>query len=336
MSSPLQGNVLVVDDELRNIAIMRELLEDFTVEEARSGPEALEALQSFSPDVVLLDIMMPGMDGYEVCRKIRQQPEFEFVKVIFVSGKTMIEERLVGYEAGGDDYVTKPFDHDELVAKLRVHLKLKLAEERSAIKGEFLRLISSEAIDPLREIHELASLASTGKAKPGTSQQVITLSNSLLDFFDRSVLLCELQQRPTVHRETVEIADVVEAAVGRIADESRRLRIAVQDGVGGAVEGDSELLTRALLSLLDNTLATSSAGSNVEISLRADETGFYLLVSGSGDDGPCGPDVKCRLTASIRAVNQSIARIVARLHGGDLKSSELHLPLTTRALHTTN
>jgi DNA-binding response OmpR family regulator len=135
-SEKLMGKVLIVDDELRTLSIMEKLLENFEVKTARSGSEALEKIQSFVPDVVLLDIMMPGMDGYEVCRRIRQMRELRFTKIIFISGKVLIEERLAGYDAGGDDYVTKPFDHDELLAKLKVFLRLKRVDEVSEIKRE--------------------------------------------------------------------------------------------------------------------------------------------------------------------------------------------------------
>jgi DNA-binding response OmpR family regulator len=142
--------ILVVDDELRNLAIVEELLEGYDVEVALTGEEALEKSKRMRPDLILLDVMMPGMDGYEVCRRIKATGETRTSKVIFVSGKAMIEERLVGYAAGGDDYIAKPFDHAELLAKIRVYLRLKVAEDEARQKSDSLRIVAMGAESPLR------------------------------------------------------------------------------------------------------------------------------------------------------------------------------------------
>lgn len=123
--------ILVVDDCEVNREILLELLADeYHVVAVPSGEEALRILPETAPDVVLLDIMMPGLDGYETCRQIKSGPMGPFTQVILVSGKGQTQERLQGYAAGADDYVVKPFDHDELCAKLRIHVRLKEMGER--------------------------------------------------------------------------------------------------------------------------------------------------------------------------------------------------------------
>lgn len=122
-------SILIVDDEPRNLRILEEILgEDFELMIANSGDQALEMLNKECPDLVLLDIMMPGINGYEVCKKIRNNPALKFAHVILVSGKAMVEERLEGYRAGADDYITKPFVPEELYAKALVFLKLTKVE----------------------------------------------------------------------------------------------------------------------------------------------------------------------------------------------------------------
>lgn len=119
-----KGRILIVDDNATNIAILEEVLaEHYFLRAAASGEETLEILKEFHPDIILLDIMMPGIDGYETCRRIRQNPAMNNVKVIMVSAKAMVEERLKGYEAGADDYITKPFGVGELLARVRVALR---------------------------------------------------------------------------------------------------------------------------------------------------------------------------------------------------------------------
>ncbi|MBN1910159.1 MAG: response regulator [Pirellulales bacterium] len=122
----MKDRVLIVDDCPINVRILQELLsEEYELESATSGEECLEKVRDFSPELILLDIMMPGISGYEVCRQIKSSPLGDFTMVILVSGKASPAERLKGYDVGADDYVVKPFDHDELLAKVRIHFRLR-------------------------------------------------------------------------------------------------------------------------------------------------------------------------------------------------------------------
>jgi len=143
------GRVLAVDDHPLNRDILCKILRrDYDVETAVDGDECLRKLAEFRPQVVLLDIMMPGLNGYEVCRRIKEAGG-AFVQVILVSGKGSTAERLEGYAALADDYLVKPFDHDELRSKVRVQFRLwesqrALAEAKSQLElyaGELERLV---------------------------------------------------------------------------------------------------------------------------------------------------------------------------------------------------
>ncbi|MGB3225012.1 MAG: hybrid sensor histidine kinase/response regulator [Desulforhopalus sp.] len=147
--------VLIVDDESQNVRIMKELLSyhpQYECKEAKSGEEALDVLKTYFPEIILLDVMMPGINGYEVCKKIRCQHEHKFSKIIMVSGMSMINDRLKGYEAGADDYLTKPYVEEELVAKLEVYSKLNRIEEVDNLKTIALNILSHETKTPLNGI----------------------------------------------------------------------------------------------------------------------------------------------------------------------------------------
>ncbi|MBT4527280.1 MAG: response regulator [Deltaproteobacteria bacterium] len=122
--------ILLVDDEETNVLILKEILENqYQIETAYSGEEALECVKTYKPDIVLLDIMMPGIDGYEVCQKMRRDETLFHTKIILVTAKGGLKDRLHGYEIGADDYVPKPFHEEELIAKVRVFDRLNTKEQ---------------------------------------------------------------------------------------------------------------------------------------------------------------------------------------------------------------
>ncbi len=124
--------ILAVDDEPFNLEIIEEILEDlgFELKMARSGPECLAVVEEFDPQVILLDVSMPKMSGYEVCRKLKENPKTEKVIVMFVSARGTVEERMEGYSVGAEDYIVKPFGHEELKLKLQ-HLHKVLIEKET-------------------------------------------------------------------------------------------------------------------------------------------------------------------------------------------------------------
>lgn len=140
-----RGRILVVDDCQTNVDILvRILRKEYDLETALDGLECLEKFSSFRPHLVLLDIMMPGLDGYEVCRRIKSSAVGEFVQVVLVSGKGSTPERLRGYEADADDYIVKPFDHDELRSKVRVQFRLWQAQQDLRKANQQLQLHSDD------------------------------------------------------------------------------------------------------------------------------------------------------------------------------------------------
>ncbi|KPA15051.1 diguanylate cyclase [Candidatus Magnetomorum sp. HK-1] len=124
------NKILIVDDEPINISLLEDILkeENYDIRSAASGEDALNILPGFEPDLILLDILMSGMDGYEVCKRIRANEQFRLIKIIMVSAMAMLKERLKGYDVGADDYITKPFKKEELLAKIRVVMRLKETE----------------------------------------------------------------------------------------------------------------------------------------------------------------------------------------------------------------
>lgn len=125
--------ILAVDDEPINIEIIEEALErDYQLEFAETGEECIEKLNTLNPELILLDVNMPGMGGIEACKKIKDNAESTQIPVIFLSALGLPDERVNGYKAGADDYITKPFDADELLAK--INLTLASQQEKTTLQ----------------------------------------------------------------------------------------------------------------------------------------------------------------------------------------------------------
>ncbi|KYL35088.1 two-component system response regulator [Pseudoalteromonas agarivorans] len=127
--------ILAVDDEPFNLEIIEEILEDldFELQVATSGPECLAMVEGYMPQVILLDVSMPQMNGYEVCKALKANPNTAHIIVMFVSARGTVEERMEGYSVGAEDYIVKPFGHDELKSKLK-NLNQVLIEKQSLEK----------------------------------------------------------------------------------------------------------------------------------------------------------------------------------------------------------
>ncbi len=133
--------ILVVDDEPFNLEIMQEILEDdCEVAYAKSGRDCMDMVMEIMPDVILLDVNMPGMSGYEVCQQLKENPRTTNIPVTFVSALDTLAERLAGYEVGGDDYICKPFEAGELLSKVSIAVKYK--KERESLMADAERAMS--------------------------------------------------------------------------------------------------------------------------------------------------------------------------------------------------
>jgi len=151
MSTP--AKILVVDDTPHNVKLLRDLLEvkGYAVATAASGEEALTRLPLENPDLVLLDVMMPGMSGYDVCRKLREKPETALLPVVLCTSLDPQQERVKGIEAGADDFLNKPVNQPELFARVKSLLRVKALQDRVARQAEELKVWNAKLEERVRE-----------------------------------------------------------------------------------------------------------------------------------------------------------------------------------------
>jgi putative two-component system response regulator len=168
-----------VDDETGARAALEFLLrrEGFEVRDAADGPAAIQECASFRPDLILLDIMMPGMDGFEVCRRIKATPETRLTPVVLITGLTGTEDRIMGINAGADDFLSKPIDLNELLARTRSLLRLKqYTDELENAEAVLFSLAHSiEARDPYTHGHceRLAEMSARMGERLGLTEEQI-------------------------------------------------------------------------------------------------------------------------------------------------------------------
>ncbi|MEE4197052.1 MAG: response regulator [Bacteroidales bacterium] len=145
--------ILIVDDNPKNLQVLGNLLEkkSYNVEYALSGQEALEWIHSEQFDLILLDIMMPEMDGYEVCKRIREEDQYRDIPIIFLTAKTDKESIVKGFELNAQDYVSKPFDSAELLARINTHLELKDSRDKLKDVNQWLEHKVDEKTKALQE-----------------------------------------------------------------------------------------------------------------------------------------------------------------------------------------
>jgi two-component system sensor histidine kinase/response regulator len=183
--------ILVVDDILRNLQVIGNILEDegYEISVATNGEEALEIVQEEIPDLILLDVMMPGMNGFEVCRRLKEMEKIKEIPVIFLTAKTETEDIIKGFEIGGVDYISKPFKKEELLIRIKTHLQLKFSkeiivqknirlEQLNKEKNEFLGIAAHDLKNPLSTIKGYAELMEIDAANM-SSDEIIEFAGQI-------------------------------------------------------------------------------------------------------------------------------------------------------------
>jgi len=287
-----QNKILAVDDDIIDIAIVKKVLDkDYDLKIALTGEQALDIAADFRPDIILLDVMMPGLTGYDVCRQIRANSKLRDVKIIMVSDQSMVSERLEGYEAGADDFITKPFDEDELLAKIRVYLRLKSVEEVDQFKTNVLTLLSHEARTPLNSLIGPAEMLMSEEGLDAEEQKMLVEliyigAKRLHHFFENAMLLSSLKSgKQQLSPTTTELCDIVREAICEVAAkaEERNIKIEEKFGDSSTVCLDQQVIKRVIIAILDNAIRFSLSNGNVTVCVSSDNGDVCLRVTDQGE-----------------------------------------------------
>jgi two-component system sensor histidine kinase/response regulator len=308
------STILVVDDDPRNIRLMESILKTsgYTVITAEDGEQALDAVARLRPDAVLLDVMMPRMSGFEVLNRLRSQYETRLLPIIMVTALNALEEKVQALETGADDFLSKPVNRMEMLAKLRSILRVKSlhdeveqtrlqleAKNRELIQVEQLKekltqMVVHDLKNPLSGIvGNLQLLELQGPGMPAESfreilartqegaRQLMALIMNILDVArmeEEKLVLRRQELKP----ESL-LADCIRQAEGLSKKVGVDLHLKVE-GVPGPVHADPELTGRVLANLVTNALKHTPPGGRVEVGAaeQGDQVRFWVEDTGEG------------------------------------------------------
>ena len=297
--------ILVVDDDRLNLRIIGGILrgEGYALAEGGSGERALELYAEFKPDLVLLDVMMPGIDGFETCRRLKKAYGDKCAPVIFITAKNESDDVVEGLGAGGVDYLPKPFKAKEVLARIRAHLQNRALVEQlskaNADKNKFLGMCAHDLRNPLASIRGLAEFLHDGSVGPlnaeqkdlletihGASQSMLVLVNELLDV--SAIEAGELK----LHLEPEELAALIGKSVVLMNMEAAKKNTVVNFAPAAAVPKfalDIAKMRQVVDNLLSNAIKYSPPGSTITVILGAD-VGRGVCTFAVQDQGPGIPE----------------------------------------------
>lgn len=181
------ANILVVDDDRKLTLLVRGFLEKekYKVTEAYSGSMALDVIKENKPDLIILDVMMPEMDGIEACKKIKADKDTKMIPIIMLTSMGNVRDKVQGLNAGANDYITKPFNPEELIARVKAQLRIKFLEEE-LFKKEETEAVAKMGIATAHEINNpltviIGNLELILLKKENLDDEIIENLNSILD-----------------------------------------------------------------------------------------------------------------------------------------------------------
>ncbi|MBF0294138.1 MAG: response regulator [Magnetococcales bacterium] len=346
--------ILIVDDAPENLDVLNHILRgEYMVRPALNGPTALRlALLAPQPDLMLLDVNMPEMDGYEVCRRMKSDPRTSGIPILFVTGKGEIEDRILGLESGADDYIVKPIHPHIVLLRVKHHLALRrhrehlelLVQERTAqleaamkaaeagrqaaeagnrAKSAFLAVVGHELRTPLNTIIGFSSVLAEdggnvsdcrefGTMIMESSTGLLGMINEILDFIKLESGEFALLSRP------FSLTPWIDELVGEMKEPASRkgltLTVARSPGLPETLCGDAARLRQVVRHLLDNAIKFTRTGS-VELRIGLDATTAQgVMARFSVQDS--GPGIPAERVAEIFSRFTQLEPALTRAHGG--------------------
>lgn len=312
--------ILIVDDISKNIQILGNILsqENYQIAWAQSGLDTLSIVKREDFNLILLDIMMPEMDGYEVCKKLKADPKTADIPIIFLTAKADMDSIVKGFDVGGQDYITKPFNAKELLSRVHTHILIreqqkqlkeanetleekvrertrqlneanKLLSRLDKTKSEFLSIISHELRTPLSGIIGLTHLmdqANLGEEQTQLLGYLKKVSKRLVRFSDLALLITNMKvNKFELELLPVSVNHIAESALTEMKENDIDISkiILKRNSSNSLIMAESDLIRKALILVLENAIRFSPDDSTVKLNVDNEEGQVSFTVI---DEGP--------------------------------------------------
>ena len=262
--------ILIVDDRPDNLRLLSQILvgQGYEVRKAINGSTALMGIKTFLPDLILLDINMPGLNGYEVCQKLKSDRLYKQIPIIFLSASNEVMDKVKAFEVGGMDYITKPFQVPEVLARVETQIKLRRFNQ---MRENLSKAIVHDLKNPLSVITLTTSSLIRRKCLEGKNLAALQTVNSTairLDSLLNDLLMVAKMDadKLVLHRTEVDIQELVASTVARFKIAASAKQIDLVSNLPQSsllIMVDRNLLQRAIENLLSNALKFSPANSTI-------------------------------------------------------------------------
>jgi two-component system sensor histidine kinase/response regulator len=291
-----QPHILIVDDQPINVSSLKAIFEGgrYRVSSCARGSCAIDAVKKDRPDLILLDILMPEMDGYEVCRRLKENPETARIPVIFITALREIDSVVKCFELGGADYIIKPFNQREVLARVNTHLKLTAAGERlkklNEWKDNLLSIISHDMRGPFGNFCVYIELLKENIENPVEFVREnfadLSFSISNMKYMMENILEWALTQREgfELRPEDVSVGELCAECFAVFKAHAAAKGVTLRSRISDAavIRCDRQILLTTLRNLVQNALKFSAGGGAVEVSAVEKSGCFEISVSDEG------------------------------------------------------
>lgn len=298
ISNHITPNILIVDDVPANLKVLGEILkgEGYKVRPVPSGALALQVAEKEMPDLILLDIMMPDMDGYEVCRRLKEKPLLREIPIIFISALNDTNDIVKALKSGGVDYITKPFQAEEVTARVNAHVKLQMQsielKKLNVTKDKFFSIIAHDlkgSMGGFMGVTEILTDQLNGMTKDDIQEFLLGLKDSATNLYRllENLLHWARMQQGSIPFQPVEIQllSVISESIEIIQEAAKNKGIEIVSHIPDqcVVLADTNLLQTVIRNLVSNAVKFTQQGGTVNISaINIDHKNVEISISDTG------------------------------------------------------
>jgi len=302
-------SILVVDDNQMNLMVMRSMFkyQEYQVYYADCGKRAIEMAREYRPDMILLDVVMPDMSGFEVCRILKEDDYFKDIPVLFITAADEIEFIINGFEAGGVDYVTKPFRKEEIMLRIKTHFELKLTRDSllattqtlkdlNKVKDRLFSIIGHDLRSPIGNVKMVLEFMSKGIIDPTkgdqykktvadllrTTDEVFSLLENLLSWASaESGTLANIPENLKLKEAVVSIVNLYQAGLN-----SKNIKLNINIDPEHVIFADLNMVKTVIRNLFSNAIKFTATSGTITFNSVIEDQTIVVSVSDTGQGMP--------------------------------------------------